>query len=594
MKYAATEFFLIDKIIKLKNSISGKAIILFFTLVTIPALLMGLIGKIYILDIVQENASKSYEYSLENLQSQLSHELFETKMNAYYVYLDLDLKKAIKNHMESPLESIKSQKIVNLKLENYRISSQFSNVNTIKIYGFNGLKMTFGDPIFSDAISDEWVLNNPLYDYALKNPGEFVWSSIYRSSSKENISNSISLFRVIKDRSYHDDIGMLYINLDLKLFSTVLNSYNNRENGHIYVLDLDSNTLSGEEIPSYILDKAMEYHNKIFEPNLIKLKEKKINLYIKTLPKYNWLVVGVLDLETVTDKSYKLFDYFSWGFIMFLVMASFIWLSAVTNLLAPIKELQKATRKVRNGDLTAQASHNGKDELAELTQDFNFMVCKIDHLVKSQVAQKEREKDAEYRALQAQINPHFLYNTLNSIRWMAIIQKASNIKSVIEALARLLRNSTYKMDAIITVAEEFSVLKDYVAIELVAYNNKFNVIYNIDNDTKKCKCLKFILQPLVENAIFHGVLPKNQFGEIIVEAKKIDQSIWLSVFDNGVGYDTNAKPSKEEKNHFNSIGLNTLRERLKAYHPTGSGIVIESMPNQYTLVTVELPLMEEI
>ncbi|MCZ2720401.1 sensor histidine kinase [Marinomonas sp. 15G1-11] len=585
---------MIINFLKFKNSLIGKAIILFFSLVAIPALVTGLIGKKYILDIVQENASKSYEYSLDNLQAQLSHELFETKMNAYYVYLDLDLKKAIKNFIDSPFESINAQKNVHLKLENYRISSQFSNVNAIKIYGFNGLKMTFGDPIFSDAISDEWVLNNPLYDYALKNPDEFVWSSIDRSSSKGNIPNSISLFRVIKDRSYHEDIGMLYINLDLKLFSTVLSSYNNRGNGKIYVLDLDSNTLSGEVIPSYILDKLIKHYNKKTKFSLIKLKEKNINIYIKNIPDYNWLVVGVLDLETVTDKSYQLFDYFSWGFIIFLVMTSFIWLSAVTNLLAPIKELQKATRRIRNGDLTAQVSHNGKDELAELTQDFNFMVCKIDNLVKSQVAQKEREKDAEYRALQAQINPHFLYNTLNSIRWMAIIQKASNIKSVIEALARLLRNSTYKMDPIITVAEEFSVLKDYVAIELVAYNNKFNVIYKIDDDAKKYKCLKFILQPLVENAIFHGVLPKDQFGEIIVEAKKVDQSILLSVFDNGIGYDTSAKSFKEENHHFNSIGLDTLKERLKAYHPTGSGIIIESIPNQYTLVTIELPLMEEI
>ncbi|MEL0635842.1 histidine kinase [Marinomonas sp. TI.3.20] len=584
---------MIKKTLKLKNSLTGKAIILFLLLVFIPTFLAGVIAKKHILDIVQENASKDYEYYLDNFQAQLSHELFETKMNAYYVYLDLDLKKAITSYIRNPLESSSAQKKLELKLKNYRISSQFSNVNAIKIYGFNGLKMSFGDHVFSDSINDKWVLNNHLYDEAIKNSNKFIWSNIYRGSSKDSIPNTISIFRVIKDRSYHHDIGMLYINLDLKLFETVLNSYKNRENGHIYVLDSSLNTLSGEKIPKEILEKITTITN--HEPTNIseKLKDKNTNIYIKSLPKYNLTTIGVLDLKKVNDKSYKLFNYFSWGFIGFIVMTSFFWLSAVTKLLNPIKELQKTTRKVRNGDFTAQASYSGKDELAELTRDFNFMVRKIDHLIKSEVAQKEREKDAEYRALQAQINPHFLYNTLNSIRWMAIIQKADNIKAVIEALARLLRNSTYKMNAIITIAEEVEVLKDYVAIELIAYNNKFDVVYNIDNDVKKYPCLKFILQPLVENAIFHGVLPSNKFGEIIVEAKRINQSVWLSVFDNGVGFDTNEKSLKGEKNHFNSIGLDTLNERLKAYNSGVSGIIIESIPNQYTLVKVELPVMEE-
>lgn len=131
---------MLARIQNLKHSLVGKAIALFLVLVAIPALLAGLIGKKYFLEIVLENASETYDYSLKNLQSQLAHELLETKMNAYYVYLDLDLKQAITRYIDDPIESINAQRFVESKLENYRISSHFSNVNAIKVFGFNGIK----------------------------------------------------------------------------------------------------------------------------------------------------------------------------------------------------------------------------------------------------------------------------------------------------------------------------------------------------------------------------------------------------------------------------------------------------------------------
>ncbi|WP_394151299.1 sensor histidine kinase [Vibrio maritimus] len=585
---------MVARIRNLKHSLVGKAIVLFLVLVAIPALLAGLIGKKYFLEIVLENASETYDYSLENLQSQLAHELLETKMNAYYVYLDLDLKQAITRYIDDPIESINAQRFVESKLENYRISSHFSNVNAIKVFGFNGIKMSFGDRAFTDAISDEWVLNHPLYDYALAHPDEFVWSGVYQGSTEDNIPGSLSLFRVIKDRSYRGGIGMLYVNLDSKLFSTVVASYNNRTDGHVFVLDSELSPLVGGEVPSELLSAISEHIDLKRTDYSTQFQQGSQRVYVKVLSEYNWITVGVLDLDAVTDRSYHLFGYFTWGFVIFLFTASFFWLSAVAKLLAPIRALRKATRRVRYGDFAVQATPYGRDELGELTKDFNFMVSKIGQLIESQIAQKEREKDAEYRALQAQINPHFLYNTLNSIRWMAIIQKADNIKMVIESLARLLRNSTNKMDSVISVAEEISILKDYVEIELVAYNSKFSVTYQIDDSTLGCQCLKFLLQPLVENAIFHGVLPSERAGEIMVEVKRVDESIWLRVVDNGVGFDSKDETPHGRQNHFNSIGLDTLRERLDAHYSNQSSLIIDSVINRHTSVTVVLPAREVI
>lgn len=590
--------------IPIKHSLLGKILGLFILIVAIPAVIGGGSAVKMFLDILLEKSSGSYEVSVQNLHDQLQKELFETKMSAYYIYLDLDLKHAFSVYEEDPISSAKTKDFLTTKFGNYHISPNFSNVNTIKVYGFNGLNMSFGDQVFSGAIDDQWVLNSPLYQEALDKPESFIWSGIHQDEEGPGIAGSISLFRVIKDRAYSDGIAMLYVNLDSKLFSTLVNSRNNTEDSQLYVLDSTNTSVGEHPIPSFVLDTVRAHHEPMRTDYTITYdigKEKR--LFVHYLSDFQWKIVGVLEVSSLAQSSFDLVGYFVIGFVIFLIIASLVWLAVVTYLLAPIGRLQAATRRVHDGDFSVQVPLGTKDEIGELSRDFNYMVGKIDQLLHEQVAQTRAQKNAEYKALQAQINPHFLYNTLNSIRWMAILQKADNIKKVVETLGRLLRNSTRKMDQFIKIEEELANLTDYVQIELVAYTNRFEVNYDIEDRVLSYQCFKFLLQPLVENAIFHGVLPKQGFGTIDIKSALVVDShlgscVEFEVTDDGVGMSAHNKemePNSEQHYgyKFNSIGLSSVLERLKICYPDKHYFNIDSEKDSFTRITVRIPALGE-
>jgi two-component system sensor histidine kinase YesM len=225
------------------------------------------------------------------------------------------------------------------------------------------------------------------------------------------------------------------------------------------------------------------------------------------------------------------------------------------------------------------------------------MIEKINDLLKQVLDEHIRKKDAEYKALQAQINPHFLYNTLNSIRWMAMIQKADNIKKVVDALGRLLRNCTSKVDEYICIREEIENLKDYIYIEKIAYKNKFQVEWDIDQEVLQYKCIKFILQPFVENSIFHGIQPKEQYGTIWISVKKQNDLIMFSIRDDGVGMAEEQVKDLLSNDidgikEFSGIGISNVNERIQMAYGRQGGIFVESKLGEYTNITIKIPAIE--
>jgi two-component system sensor histidine kinase YesM len=267
------------------------------------------------------------------------------------------------------------------------------------------------------------------------------------------------------------------------------------------------------------------------------------------------------------------------------------------GIVKPIKELTETMKKVKDENLMIQTSSLGEDEIGELGATFNYMIERINTLFQDVVNEQKKKNEAEYRALQAQMNPHFLYNTLNSIQWMAKIQKATNIKDTIEALGRLLRNSTSKVEEFITIAEEIAILEDYIFIEKMRYSNKFDVCFDVNKDILEYKCLKFILQPFVENAIFHGLEPKEGFGMIWISGKRIDDKIIFCIKDDGIGISedtmrTISNIQNIKSKSFSGIGMGLVNNRIKMTFGNEYGVKLESEEGKYTCVYISLPIIE--
>lgn len=590
----------LSKLMKIKheNRLYQKMLVLFVVVIIIPALILGVVAGNYSLNTLVEKSSSSYEVTIHNLSDTLETELFETKMIAYYMYLDLDLKEAIQLYDEDINKSNEITQLIKTKFENYKISANFNSVNVIKVYGYNGYDMSFGDKSDVDNLGDSKIISSQWYKEATINPDEFIWTGLNNSFTRIEEDKTISIFRVLKDRSYTQNVGMLYVNLDPQIYNSLADKFSYSETSEIFILDNNNETLSSEETPDSIL-KLVNQYNKDFEENyneVIDLGHEKY--FINYIIDYNWKVIGVLPVKEITKSVTEVFKGIALLFIGFLGIASIIWLLVLAKIFGPIKELTKATKAVREGDLTIQVTHKSLDEIGVLTNNFNYMVQKINRLMEEVVEENSKIKDAEYKALQAQINPHFLYNTLNSIRWMSIIQKADNIKNVVDVLGRLLRNNTSKMDQFISIEEEISNLKDYIYIQKIAYNNKFDVIYDIDQRVLTMKCLKFILQPLVENAIFHGILPKSSYGTIWVSIMIKDGILVFIVKDDGVGMsqdEINSMLSKDNdrSKKFNGIGIHSVKERILITWNQQAKFEVDSMVNEFTVIIIEIPLLSE-
>lgn len=238
----------------------------------------------------------------------------------------------------------------------------------------------------------------------------------------------------------------------------------------------------------------------------------------------------------------------------------------------------------------------GTDELADMGQVVNQLVRHINELIDQQKAMYEERQRLEMDALQAQINPHFLYNTLDSIRWMAVIQKSNGIARTVGALENLLRSMAKGVGDEISLKQELALAQDYVNLQLVRYMEIFDYVCEVPEDLMDARIVKMTLQPIIENAILHGIEPTGNYGEITVRAFVEDEDLCVVVEDNGAGMDAEAlqrlqkAPKKRSKNAMSGIGVSNVDARLKLAYGAQYGLHYESEKGLFTRVTVRIPL----
>lgn len=255
----------------------------------------------------------------------------------------------------------------------------------------------------------------------------------------------------------------------------------------------------------------------------------------------------------------------------------------------PIRALMQAMKQVEQGDFSVRLAVHSRDEVGRLTQSFNSMARHLQELM-NEVYKKEKEKrEQELKALQAQINPHFLYNTLGTVRWMAIMQKANNISEALQALIRLLEFSTKRTAEFVSVEEELEHVAYYAQLLKFRYGGKFELEMDVDPTARQCRTIRFLLQPLVENAVFHGIEAKDGTGRVTVRIRRYGGRVFFSVQDNGVGMDFETVAHRA----FTGVGIQNVNQRLIQYFGPESALQIKSRLGVGTTVYFLIPFEEQ-
>lgn len=242
---------------------------------------------------------------------------------------------------------------------------------------------------------------------------------------------------------------------------------------------------------------------------------------------------------------------------------------------------------------TDPSIEEGEDEIAEIGRAFNRLVRHINGLIRAQKKMYEQKQQLEMNALQAQINPHFLYNTLDSVRWMAVIQKANGIADTVMSLENLLRNMAKGAGDKITLREELSLAQDYVNLQQVRYMEIFDYICDVPEEYMDYMIVKMSMQPVIENAILHGIVPTGIYGEIKVGIRETEKDLYISIEDNGTGVDgkelQQLVKNRKSKNTMSGIGVANVDERLRMMYGKKYGLLFEGEKGRFARVIIHIP-----
>ena len=395
---------------------------------------------------------------------------------------------------------------------------------------------------------------------------------------------------------------ILVVDISIQALKELCNNLNLGGNGYVYIKDFSNNILYHPQqaliFDGYKEEKDFIVNNKN-NTVLNNSSGEKILINKQVLSFVNWTVVGVTYINNNANDNKKIIKQMvsTIPIILFIIILLALYISGKISM--PIMKLEKGMKKVQEGNFDTQINIvKGEKEVIELANSFNIMMKKIKDLIEENKLEQEAKRKSEFEVLQSQINPHFLYNTLDSISWMAESGNNDAVVEMITALARLFRVSISKGKTIITVDEELEHEKNYKLIQKVRDKDKFEYEILASEEVKKLKTPKLILQPLIENSLYHGIEYMVDEGYIKIKADIEDEMLVYKIEDNGLGMsDEQIKKifdiveNNSSKKRGSGVGVRNINERIKLMYGNNYGLKIQSKLEEGTILTIELPII---
>lgn len=316
----------------------------------------------------------------------------------------------------------------------------------------------------------------------------------------------------------------------------------------------------------------------------------------------DWTTYLLLDNGELFKEIHQLKYLMSVAAVLIYLIALLLINRISRTIVGPIEDITTGLKNFVAGDLSVRLPQGRGDELGTMSSTFNYAVGRIESLIDEVSNMKKLEKELEYKTLQAQINPHFLYNTLDTIYWMALTAKEQAIAQMILSLSNLMRNAIDNNAQLTTIRQEMKVIKDYLYIQQIRHQDKLQVSYDVDEELFDLKLPKLSLQPLVENAVNHGLMNQEEDWQICVSLQREEGQALLRITDNGIGIDKdrlsmirsdldNGQTLYDDE--IPHVGFKAVHQRLRFLYGSDYGLVIESTPGNGTRVTLVMPLSGE-
>lgn len=440
------------------------------------------------------------------------------------------------------------------------------------------------------------------YKLLISRKDKILWCpGSYFPGEANETANVVSAVRMIRDPNYYNKIiGIFRIDLHESNLKEIVRKAKTTQRGVSYLQNTQGEIITSSD------DSAMKTFkvDQSFSPDLsgsdniwqvTTWNENKMLIGSENIVGTDWRLVTIIPYDEILSTGNTIRTQM---IILLLVLTSLAYVLAFYisgSNTKRIRHLIKKMRKAQAGDLEVISIPTSKDEIGELMENFNFMIHEIKLLIEEQYESGQELKSVELKALQAQINPHFLYNTLDLINWTAIKHKVPEISSLVQSLSRFYKLSLNKGRDIVPILDEINHVKLYTDIQNKRFDNRIYLHINVDEDILRYSILKTILQPIVENSIMHGILEKDdQAGNITITGKLDQDVIHIRVCDDGIGISeesvTNVLNTNPDESH--GYGVKNINNRLQLYYGKGYGLTFTSEPGKGTEVEIRIPAVQ--
>lgn len=494
---------------------------------------------------------------------------------------------------EDPLVLYNNEKIIQNILGNIIYPKTF--IDSVMIYD------TYGNIYDSGGIMIDSEISNTVPEFSQYDKS-LLWIDTQRSNYQRDLMNFdiVTLFRKVQSAQTGRFIGAVETCITERYISSLYSNIKLGETGEIFVVNLDGQIVSHT-------DKELVYKNIRNEPyfdwiekgeggKIFLINNIKYLVVCRHYSRLNWIITGLVPLAEVTKDNRDLTGYILIIGITCVILAVFLSIMIAASITNPLIKLKKAMKYIGDGDFETRVHTYSKDEVGVLAMEFNKMAKRTSELMSNIFNEQKKKREYELALLQSQINPHFLYNTLESICGLAELNRNDEIINTVSKLAAFYRGVLSKGSNVIPVREEINITRNYLEIIKVRYGQSFDYSFELNEEVYRFNTVKLVLQPLVENSISHGLRNKKGKGLIVIKGFVDSDKVNLHVIDNGIGM----KPEDIElifkpqgiDYKTKSFGIKSTDERIKLYFGLDYGLEVDSTYGVGTTVKVSLPARE--
>lgn len=584
-------------------SLKNQLILYFILIAIIPTSVISVYYYTTSRSTLEKSIAENQYKIVSNIMDNIENKIEQANQLTDWIYIDKNIINLLRRRPTEAniFDAEKKQAIDNIEKQ-FRYLPVTEYISSFFILGNNGIDLRNGTD--AHIINVDLFKQEKWFSKGQEANGLAYWGGIYGNyTSISSEKYVVTLFRMIKDIDSGKNLGHSILFFKQKFFEDCYKGIS-LDKGEILLLidregtvlfsnrmDFVATNISTQKIYTDLAKKDRYFFGSIDNANKELIVHKKSAQTGWTLIK----AVSMTEIQNQKKIAANTTILLIAGTMLMCGLFSF-FLSG--NFTKPIQMLVKYVNEIAQGNFNESIKLKGQNEIGELGKNINKMSSDIQNLMEEGIRKEREKRKAEIKMLQNQINPHFLYNTLNSIKWMASLQGADGIGEMVSRLGRILKAILGNMNEKILLSDELNILDDYIYIQKIRYKGKINFYREIDDDRLlQCYVMKFILQPIVENAIFHGIEPKEGIGEIKLSIRRAEEKLVLEVWDNGIGISDKKMNSVLEKHckgkgtkGLSGIGLCNIHERIQLMYGKEYGLSFESVKGEYTKVLVSFPL----